>query len=98
MMHRREVSIVMAMWLASAMGCATSAPAEKTDGEGDEPIPCQDPRPEICTMHYDPVCGALEGGSKKTYSNACAACSDRAVTGYTENPCAPEGSHNAPRE
>ena len=95
-MHRREVSIVMAMWLASAMGCATSAPAEKTDGEGDEPIPCQDPRPEICTMHYDPVCGVGEDGHRKTYSNACVACSDRAVIGYTEGACATDGSHDAP--
>ena len=98
MKQRRNVSIVMAMWLASAAGCSTPPPTASSGDVAHALIVCEEPRPEICTMHYDPVCGALEGGSTKTYSNACAACSDRAVTGYTENPCAPEGSHNAPRE
>ncbi|MDX2494977.1 MAG: hypothetical protein QNK27_08465 [Desulfuromusa sp.] len=47
---------------------------------------CSEPRPEICTMDYRPVCGQLDGSSK-TYSNGCVACSDLQVTGYVEGEC-----------
>lgn len=47
---------------------------------------CEDPRPEVCTMDYRPVCGYAESGHK-TYSNACTACSDIAVVGYTDGEC-----------
>lgn len=48
---------------------------------------CADPRPQLCTMNYLPVCGVLEDNSKKTYSNACSACSDEQVVGYSEGEC-----------
>jgi hypothetical protein len=41
----------------------------------------------VCTAHYDPVCGALGDGTYKTYSNACSACSDAAVTGHRPGAC-----------
>jgi len=48
---------------------------------------CTDPRPEICTREYLPVCARLEDGRQKTYSNGCTACSDPAVTGYQPGEC-----------
>ncbi len=51
---------------------------------------CTEPRPEICTMDYTPVCGLQTVSGKeqwKTYSNACSACSDSSVSGYVENAC-----------
>ena len=48
---------------------------------------CSDPRPEFCTMDYNPVCGTLEDGSSKTYSNGCTACSDAAVAGWILGAC-----------
>ncbi len=81
-------SIVMAMWLVMAAGCATSPSAATQGGGADALIPCEEPRPEICTMDYSPVCGSLESGGRKTYSNGCSACSDHAVVGYTDGPCA----------
>jgi hypothetical protein len=51
------------------------------------PIPCEDPRPEVCTQHYDPVCGEREDGSRETYSNACAACSDPRVGSHRAGAC-----------
>ncbi len=48
---------------------------------------CKDPRPEICTMNYLPVCGFDSSNSAKTYSNACGACSDKNVDSYIEGEC-----------
>ncbi|WP_199405241.1 hypothetical protein [Corallincola holothuriorum] len=45
---------------------------------------CTDPRPQICTMDYNPVDGYLETGEWKSFSNACNACSHPQVLGYKE--------------
>ncbi len=51
---------------------------------------CSDPRPQMCTMDYRPVCGVLENNSLKTYSNGCGACSDPQVQGYNPEVCSEE--------
>ena len=48
---------------------------------------CTDPRPEICQMIYMPVCGTLNDGSHKTYSNSCVACSDKDVNSWVMTEC-----------
>ena len=48
---------------------------------------CTQPRPQVCTMDYQPVCGIQADGTKKTYSNGCSACSDLKVIGYNEGEC-----------
>ena len=50
-------------------------------------VVCSEPRPEICTMNYQPVCGLDSSNSAKTYSNACGACSDKNVVTYIEGEC-----------
>lgn len=50
-------------------------------------IICTEPRPEICTMDYKPVCGFNSDNSSKTYSNACSACSDKNVVKYIKSNC-----------
>jgi len=49
---------------------------------------CTEPRPEICTMQYLPVCANLKDGSAKTYSSGCSACSDVNVVSYMPEECA----------
>jgi hypothetical protein len=64
--------------------------ADDIDDSGDSAAPyvlCESPRPEICTMHYDPVCGRRNDGSRKTYSNACTACAAVDVRGYQTGAC-----------
>ena len=62
---------------------------------------CQDPRPEMCTEEYRPVCALRDTGVRcvttpcpseewKTYGNACAACSDTDVMGYKHGECRDE--------
>lgn len=48
---------------------------------------CTDPRPQICTREYRPVCGQRDDASLKTYGNACTACGDPEVMGYRIGPC-----------
>lgn len=59
---------------------------------------CQDPRPEICTREYRPVCALRDTGVRcvttpcastewRTYGNACTACSDADVIGYGDGEC-----------
>ncbi len=48
---------------------------------------CIEPRPEICTQDYTPVCGVHRDGSRSTYSNGCTACSNLDVVGAMPGAC-----------
>ena len=48
---------------------------------------CKEPRPQVCTMEYVPVCARLEDGSVKTYSSGCNACADAVVKSYKPKAC-----------
>ena len=51
---------------------------------------CVDPRPQLCTQDYRPVCGVRDAGAsteRTTYGNACTACSNADVLGYSEGMC-----------
>ena len=65
-------------------GClaGTPQPAPETTGTR-----CQDPRPQVCTMEYAPVCATLVAGGSKTYSSGCNACADDAVSSFEQGPC-----------
>ena len=51
------------------------------------PVKCENPRPQICTMIYKPVCGISKSGAKKTYASACTACSDENVVAFEKEEC-----------
>ena len=61
--------------------------SEQSSNQSDTFVICIEPRPEICTQDYVPVCGYLEDGSQKTYSNACSACSDKKIIRYKVSSC-----------
>jgi len=68
------------------LGCATTKAQDYITA-------CTEPRPEICTMDYTPVCGLqrVAGAEQwKTYSNACSSCSDATVVGYNKDACESE--------
>ncbi len=48
---------------------------------------CEDPRPEMCTMDWTPVCGRKADGSQATYGNACGACADKEVEWHSPGEC-----------
>ena len=57
-----------------------------------QPVPslvtqCADPRPQVCTMEYAPVCAELPQGGSQQYASACNACADDTVSGYLQGAC-----------
>jgi len=67
-------------------------------GTDEKWVVCTDPRPEMCTMEYAPVCAQRDNGIRcvqapcpstdlVTYSNACSACSDAKVYAYRLGEC-----------
>ena len=77
--------------LALVSGCQSYV---KDDHSGTDSDPgaelemCVDPRPEICTMEFAPVCGMRDSGEKESYPNGCGACSNQEVVGYLPGECA----------
>jgi hypothetical protein len=48
---------------------------------------CVDPRPELCSREYLPVCGTRVDGSDWTYANRCSACGHATVVGHRPGEC-----------
>jgi hypothetical protein len=69
-------------------GCAETGPYA-TQGSESAPdlIRCTEPRPEVCTQEYRPVCATLSDGGERTYASGCVACADVRVLGYRRDPC-----------
>jgi len=78
-LSKRVFGVVL---MSSAISACNSTP-EKPALE----VECNDPRPQICTMIYQPVCGLDNAGDTKTYSSGCNACSHPEVVGYNNNAC-----------
>ena len=72
--------------LFSLASCASLPPAGEATG-GSATNLCEEPRPQICTMDYRPVCGTLSDANVKTYANGCGACSDANVVSWVEGEC-----------
>ncbi|MCW5772119.1 MAG: hypothetical protein KIT16_10825 [Rhodospirillaceae bacterium] len=48
---------------------------------------CTEPRPQMCTQDYKPVCATKADGTRRTYSNGCMACADKSVVSHVPGPC-----------
>jgi len=74
----RIVFLVVALVAAVALAGCAGAPDENQ---------CTDPRPQVCTMQYQPTCGVLKSGERKTYSSPCNACADDQVVSREIGAC-----------
>ncbi len=73
-------SLALLMWLTACAAPAPLAPESTV-------IECSEPRPQVCTMEYNPVCAHLSGGGQKEFASACNACASDAVGGYVSGAC-----------
>ncbi len=75
-----------------SIACATTVDEKNNINEPGalDLILCEDPRPQVCTREYDPVCGTLKNGSAVTGSTGCTSCSDSDVVGYKMGACLKE--------
>ncbi len=71
----------------TAVACAQSSALEESVSSRPVLATCEEPRPQLCTMQFDPVCGLTADNQYKTYSNACSACSDASVSGHNPGAC-----------
>lgn len=53
---------------------------------------CEEPRPQVCTMIYAPVCANHTDGRVETHASACNACADDTVATYVDGACEEEPS------
>jgi len=97
----RPAAIIIALaLLAPGIGCSANGTEAEATTEPSAAIAkeCSDPRPEMCTQDYRPVCATRDTGircvtepcpasEQKTYSNACSACSDPKVMRWVAGPC-----------
>lgn len=88
--------ISMTLMLTVLVGCGHAA--DEPPSKALALTKCSDPRPQMCTMDYRPVCAQRDTGIRcvkapcpssewKTYSNGCSACSDADVSGYRGGSC-----------
>ena len=82
MQVKKLMSCILVLFAALFLnGCDTSSDNEILD------TMCSDPRPEVCTMEYDPVCGYKSDKTSKAYSSGCSACTEKEIIGYKNGEC-----------
>ncbi len=85
-------SIVLTLAISA---CSSSSEIEEAASSIELPESasmCQEPRPQVCTMIYKPVCAYDKAGSTNTEASDCSACAKADVIAYTDGECtqAPE--------
>jgi hypothetical protein len=73
------------------VACST-APAAPPAVEAPAANACKDPRPQVCTTIYAPVCATHSDGHRETHASGCNACADDTALTYTEGVCEEEGA------
>ncbi len=91
MLKISRIFLLISLSLLS-VACATLYDEENENNNYNDPgaldlILCEEPRPQICTREYDPVCAKLQDGSVKTYATGCTSCADLKVESYKKGAC-----------
>ena len=91
----RYISLFFLSLLLVACATTSDEPIKRNYEPGElDLILCEEPRPQICTREYNPVCATLKDGGTKTGSTGCTSCSDPEVVGYKMGACSKEVVNN----
>jgi hypothetical protein len=98
--HRWTLLLPLLLAACSQAPVASEGAPPPKDPPADRhgPVMCKDPRPEMCTALYDPVCATRDTGircitapcpstEQKTMGNSCSACNDPKVMSYVPGEC-----------
>jgi len=80
---------IAALALISVTACSSTAETTPVERPADW-TECTDPRPQVCTFHYLPVCGFDADGNQATFGNDCSACADPKIIGHVPGACPDE--------
>jgi hypothetical protein len=87
-MRKKTALIVLSLVLAACSSVEKSEVSKKTlPSLPSYSSACPDERPQMCTFDFNPVCATKSSGETHTYSNACSACANVSVQGYSEGEC-----------
>ncbi|MFQ3324039.1 MAG: hypothetical protein ACI90U_001864 [Pseudomonadales bacterium] len=92
------ITISSALLLCISCSSSTITEAENKQERDPRFTQCEDPRPEICTREYNPVCAIkaiavqcvttpCPSTEEITYATGCTACADSKVTEYKQGAC-----------
>ena len=81
----KSISLITLMLSSGLAAC--SANNTNTMLAATQEQQCTEPRPEICTRDYRPVCANLKDGTQKTFANGCGACADANADSWIEGEC-----------
>jgi hypothetical protein len=85
---RTHQKAIIALLAGLGLGaCVPATTVEQIQIPQPELVACKDPRPQMCTAIYDPVCGLTADDSYQTYASACTACGDTKVSGHRPGAC-----------
>ena len=87
MSHRSGIYTTILLPVFITAGCASTHETAGGAAASSAMTACTEPRPQICTREYRPVCAQLSDGRFKTYATGCTACSDAAVSAYKAGAC-----------
>ena len=74
--------LITPLFLCVLLAACAGQQTEQVQGSA-----CSEPRPQVCTMQYEPVCVDKGQGRLETYSSPCNACADDNVTAYARGAC-----------
>ena len=87
-MLRMTYILLLAAFSQLSISCASSSEKNDINEPGAiDVILCEEPRPQVCTREYRPVCATFQDGSSKTYATGCTSCSDSLVKYYKPEEC-----------
>ena len=94
----RLITVLSITFLCISCSVSVTNETEKQHIDSNDSTKCKEPRPEICTREYMPVCATKNTGvvcvttpcpstEEKTYATGCTACADPKVIKYKQGQC-----------